>query len=88
MPVTVAGAIPVIYRWMEEAEKVGVPLLFETHRDGMLSDLYYALQVVDSVPELRLCADLSHFVVDREFRAPLSEIDQGYMQRILERSDC
>ena len=88
MPVTVAGAIPVIYRWMEEAEKVGVPLLFETHRDGMLSDLYYALQVVDSVPELRLCADLSHFVVDREFRAPLSEIDQGYMHRILERSDC
>ena len=34
MPVTVAGAIPVIYRWMEEAEKAGVPLLFETHRDG------------------------------------------------------
>ena len=88
MPVTVAGAIPVIYRWMEEAEKVGVPLLFETHRDGMLNDLYYTLQVVDSVPELRLCADLSHFVVDREFRAPLSEIDQGYMQRILQRSDC
>lgn len=55
---------------------------------GMLNDLYYALQVVDSVPELRLCADLSHFVVDREFRAPLSEVDQGYMQRILERSDC
>ena len=88
MPVTVAGAIPVIYRWMEEAEKVGVPLLFETHRDGMLNDLYYTLQVVDSVPELRLCADLSHFVVDREFRAPLAEIDQGYMQRILQRSDC
>ncbi len=88
MPVTVAGAIPVIYRWMEEAEKAGVPLLFETHRDGMLNDLYYTLQVVDSVPELRLCADLSHFVVDREFRAPLSEIDQGYMQRILQRSDC
>lgn len=88
MPVTVAGAIPVIYRWMEEAEKAGVPLLFETHRDGMLNDLYYTLQVVDSVPELRLCADLSHFVVDREFRAPLPQVDQGYMQRILERSDC
>lgn len=26
--------------------------------------------------------------LDREFRAPLSEIDQGYMHRILERSDC
>ena len=88
MPVTVAGAIPVIYRWMEEAEKCGLPLLFETHRDGMLNDLYYTLQVIDSVPEMRLCADLSHFVVDREFRAPLPAVDRGYITRILERSDC
>ena len=88
IPVTVAGAIPVIYRWMEEAEKCDLPLLFETHRDGMLNDLYYTLQVIDSVPEMRLCADLSHFVVDREFRIPLPEVDRGYITRILERSDC
>lgn len=88
MPVTVAGAVPVIYRWMEDADKAGIPLLLETHRDGMLNDLYYTLQVVDSIPELRLCADLSHFVVDREFRAPIPELDRGYIYRILERSDC
>jgi len=88
MPLTVAGAIPVIYRWMDDAEQAGVPLLFETHRDGMLNDLYYTLQLIDSVPELRLCADLSHFVVDREFRMPLSGTDQGYVRRVLERSDC
>ena len=35
MPVTVAGAIPVIYRWMDDADRIGMPLLFETHRDGM-----------------------------------------------------
>ena len=88
MPVTVAGAIPVIYRWMDDAEQIGVPLLFETHRDGILNDLYYTLQVIDSIPELRLCADLSHFVVDREFRSPIRDVDQGYVNRVLERSDC
>ncbi|MBT8077153.1 MAG: sugar phosphate isomerase/epimerase [Gammaproteobacteria bacterium] len=88
MPVTVAGAIPVIYRWMEDADRVGVPLLFETHRDGILNDLFYTLEVIDSIPELRLCADLSHFVVDREFRSPLRDVDAGYVNRVLERSDC
>ena len=88
MPVTVAGAIPVIYRWMDDAERIGMPLLFETHRDGILNDLYYTLEVIDSIPELRLCADLSHFVVDREFWAPIRDVDQGYINRVLERSDC
>lgn len=88
MPVTLAGAIPVIYRWMEEADQIGMPLLLETHRDGILNDLHYTLQVVDSIPELRLCADLSHFVVDREFWNPVPARDQAHVQRILERSDC
>lgn len=88
MPVSLAGAVPVLYRWMDEAEDLGVPLLFETHRDGILNDLYYTLQIIDSIPQLRLCADLSHFVIDREMRLPLSDRDQGFMHRILERSDC
>ena len=88
MPVNVAGAIPVLYRWMEYADDVDMPLLIETHRDGILNDLYFTLEVIDSLPELRLCADLSHFVVDREFRAPLGERDAGFVRRILERSDC
>lgn len=88
MPVSVAGAIPVLYRWMEDADQLDIPLLIETHRDGILNDLYYTLEVIDAIPELRLCADLSHFVVDREFKAPLSIRDQGFINRVLERSDC
>jgi hypothetical protein len=88
MPVTVDGALPVVYRWMEDAECIGLPLLFETHRDGLLNDLFYTLQVIDSIHEMRLCADLSHFVVDREFRAPIPPRDEAFIQRILERSDC
>lgn len=88
MPIRPTDAVPVISRWIEGADRAGVPLLFETHRDGLLNDLYYTLQVIELVPEMRLCADLSHFVVDREFRLPIPAVDQGYILKVLERSDC
>ncbi len=88
MPINPADAVPVIHRWTEEARAAGLPMLFETHRDSLLNDLYYTLQVIELVPDLRLCADLSHFVVDREMRNPISTIDQAYIERVLERSDC
>ncbi len=62
--------------------------LFETHRDCTLNDLYYTLQLIEQVPEMRLCADLSHYVIDREMRLPLSARDAEFMHRILRRSDC
>jgi hypothetical protein len=88
MPLTVEEGIPVIHQWMADAEQAGLPLLFETHRDCTLNDLYYALQLIEAVPGMRLCADLSHYVIDREMRIPLSDTDRQYMHRILERSDC
>ncbi|MFK8019916.1 MAG: sugar phosphate isomerase/epimerase family protein [Pseudomonadales bacterium] len=88
MPIDYRDAVPVARRWMSEAKAMNIPLLLETHRNSMLNDLYYTLQVMDAVPDLRLCADLSHFVVDREFEAPLSETNAGYIHQILERSDC
>ncbi len=88
MPIRPEDAVPVVRRWIKEAEEVGMPLLFETHRDGLLNDMYFTLQLMDLVPEMRLCADLSHFVVDRELRAPVPERDQGYIMAILDRSDC
>ena len=88
MPLTVGDCVPVIRRWMRDAEQAGLPVLFETHRDCTLNDLYYALQLIEVIPEMRLCADLSHYVIDREMRLPLNDTDQDYMRRILERSDC
>lgn len=88
MPLTVEEGVPVIRQWMADAERVGLPVLFETHRDCTLNDLYYALQIIEAVPEMRLCADLSHYVIDREMRLPLSERDSQFMHRILQRSDC
>jgi len=88
MPIKPEDAVPVVQRWMQEADDHAMPLLFETHRDGLLNDLYYTLRLMDLVPEMRLCADLSHFVVDREMRNPIGETDQAYISSILDRSDC
>jgi hypothetical protein len=88
MPIKPEDAVPTVQRWMQEAEDKNMPLLFETHRDGLLNDMYFTLQLMDLVPEMRLCADLSHFVVDRELRAPVPERDQKYISSILDRSDC
>ena len=88
MPVKVDECVPVIRQWIRDAEQAGLPVLFETHRDCTLNDLFYTLQLIEVIPEMRLCADLSHYVIDREMRLPLNNTDQDYMHRILERSDC
>lgn len=88
MPIRPEDAVPVVRRWIVEAAAMNMPLMFETHRDSLLNDLYFTLQLMELVPEMRLCADLSHFVVDRELRAPLPERDAGYIRAVLERSDC
>ena len=88
MPIRPEEAVCVVRRWMIEARNINMPLLFETHRDSLLNDLYFTLQLMDLVPEMRLCADLSHFVVDRELRSPIPERDQGYITSVLNRSDC
>ena len=88
MPLTIEAGAPVIQRWIADADDVGIPLLFETHRDSILNDLHYTLQMLDAVPEMRLCADLSHFVIDREMPLPLSDDNRAYMHRILSQSDC
>ena len=87
MPLTVDGMIPVIRSWMEMADQVGIPIQFESHRNCITNDLYSTLALLDAIPEMRMCADLSHYVVDREFWYPLSERDMGLMRRILHRSD-
>jgi hypothetical protein len=88
MPIRPEDAVPVVRRWIKEASDVGMQLLFETHRDGLLNDMYFTLQLMKLVPEMRLCADLSHFVIDRELRAPVPKRDQAYIESILDRSDC
>jgi hypothetical protein len=87
-PSTVLEAIPLILGWMQIAEGAGVEVLFETHRDRMTTDLLYTLQLIDAVPPMRLTADLSHYLVGREFRWPVSETNTELIHRIVERADA
>lgn len=87
MPLSLEGMIPVVRAWIAMAEAEGVPIQFETHRNCITNDLFATLLLLDAVPEMRLCADLSHYVVDREFRYPISAADDALIQRILARAD-
>ena len=86
-PITIEGMIPVIRKWINMSEEEGIPIQFETHRNCITNDLYTTLSLLDAIPEMRLCADLSHFVVDREFWYPISDRDLRLISRILDRSD-
>lgn len=88
MVINPMDAVPTVRRWIGEADARQMPLLFETHRDSLLNDLYFTLPLMDLVPEMRLCADLSHFVVDRELQAPVPERDQRHISAVLDRADC
>lgn len=86
-PLTVEGAIPVVRKWIEMSDQVGIPIQFETHRNCITNDLFSTLSLLDSVPEMRLAADLSHYLVDREFKLPLGVWERGLLSRCLSRSD-
>lgn len=87
MPLAVADMIPVIEAWLAVSREEGVPIQFETHRNCITNDLFATLSLLDAVPEMRMSADLSHYVVDREMMQPISADYQAYVRRILERSD-
>lgn len=73
--------------WIHLAADAGFPTLIETHRDRMTTDLRFTLQLLDAVPEMRLTADLSHYVVGQEFAWPVDEENHGLVRRVLERAD-
>lgn len=86
-PLTVEGAIPVIRKWIEMSDEIGIPLHFETHRNCITNDLFATLSMLDAIPEMRLAADLSHYMVDREFKLPLAPWERALISRCLARAD-
>jgi hypothetical protein len=87
MPVKVAEMIPVIEGWLRIAEQEGMPIQFETHRNCITNDLFTTVQLLDAVPAMRLAADLSHYVVDREMPCPPTASLQSLITKVLDRSD-
>jgi hypothetical protein len=87
MPLAVVDMAEVVRAWLAISKEEGVPIQFETHRNCITNDLFSTLLLLDVLPEMRLSADLSHYVVDREMMQPISADYQAYIGRILERSD-
>lgn len=87
MPLAVEEMVEAIRGWLKVAAEEAMPIEFETHRNCITNDLFSTLLMLDAVPEMRLSADLSHFVVDREMPMPVPDWMAAHMTRILERSD-
>jgi hypothetical protein len=87
MPIRLTDMLPVIEGWLRVAEQESMPIQFETHRNCITNDLYTTVQLLDAIPEMRLAADLSHYVVDREMPCPPSLPLQKLITKVLGRSD-
>ena len=85
-PYTLEECVPYIEGWRRLAADAGVELHIETHRDRMTTDLFFTLHLLDRFPDLRFTADLSHYVVGREFAWPIAPENHAMIHRILDNS--
>ncbi len=85
-PRTVEACLPLLHGWLSMAAEAGVRMYVETHRDRMTTDLHFTLDLLDAVPDMALTADLSHFVVGREFAWPVAEDEHEKIRAVLRRS--
>jgi hypothetical protein len=83
-PRTLEECVPLLEGWRRLSEEVDFPVYIETHRDRMTTDLYFILDLLDRFPDLKLLADLSHFLVGREFAWPVSDENHAYIHRVLD----
>jgi hypothetical protein len=83
-PLRIADCVPLLEGWRRLADQAGVAVNVETHRDRMTTDLHFTLRLLACFPDLRLTADLSHYVVGREFAWPVDETNHGHIRRLLD----
>ena len=83
-PYRLDEAIPFVEGWRSIADRAGAPLNIETHRNELTNDLIFTLHLLDRMPDLRLEADLSHYLVGREMWFPIAEADHALMRRVLD----
>ena len=85
-PHRLADCVPLLEGWRRLADQSGVAVHVETHRDRMTTDLFFTLRLLDCFPDLRLTADVSHYLVGREFAWPVDDANHAMIHRILDQS--
>ncbi|KMM78284.1 sugar phosphate isomerase/epimerase family protein [Pseudomonas deceptionensis] len=85
-PRTLSQAIKLVEGWQRLAEQADFPVLLETHRYRLTNDLFFTLDLLEQLPDLKLLADLSHYVVGRELPETATAEDDELIQRILRHS--
>lgn len=83
-PMRISDCVPLLEGWRRLADQAGVAVNIETHRDRMTTDLHFTLRLLACFPDLRLTADLSHYVVGREFAWPVDEVNHAHIHRLLD----
>src|ERR1700744_2151543 len=83
-PLRLQDCIPLLEGWRRLADQAGIAVNIETHRDRMTTDLHFTLRLLECFPDLRLTADLSHYVVGREFAWPVDETNHTQIHRLLD----
>ena len=85
-PHALAACVPLLEGWRRLADQAGMAVHVETHRDRMTTDLFFMLRLLDCFPDLRLTADVSHYLVGREFAWPVDEANHAMIRRVLDNS--
>src|SRR4029453_7671991 len=77
-------AAKAVEQFYAAADQAGIPLLIETHRGKLTSDILFTAELLDAVPRMRLVADLSHYVNGDEFAMPVSDRNQALIEKLLD----
>ena len=87
-PRKLSDAISTLEGWQRLAAEVDFAVNIETHRGRLTNDLLVTLDLLDAVPNLRLTADLSHYVVGREIELPVSAETDAQMRLVLDHAEA
>ncbi|NNG65498.1 sugar phosphate isomerase/epimerase, partial [Pseudomonas fragi] len=85
-PRSLSQAVKLAEGWQRLAEQVDFAVLLETHRYRLTNDLFFTLDLLAEMPDLKLLADLSHYVVGRELPLQASAEDDAMIHTILRNS--